>query len=61
MSDKMEYLDSIITDEKEEGKLQNTSIFTGEDEVFASKRSISRLLQMQTEEYWNNCTEFRGL
>lgn len=29
-----------------------TSIFTGEDEQFAWSRLVSRLNEMQTEEYW---------
>lgn len=28
------------------------AIFTGEEEVFAFKRTLSRLTEMQTEEYW---------
>lgn len=28
------------------------SIFTGEEEVFAFQRTVSRLTEMQTEEYW---------
>ncbi|XP_041354051.1 AFG1-like ATPase [Gigantopelta aegis] len=31
----------------------NTSIFTGEEELFAFQRTISRLSEMQTMEYWN--------
>lgn len=29
------------------------SIFTGEEELFAFSRTVSRLTEMQTEEYWN--------
>ncbi|GBP73611.1 Putative ATPase N2B [Eumeta japonica] len=29
------------------------SIFTGEEEMFACDRCISRIMEMQTEEYWN--------
>ena len=29
------------------------SIFTGEEEVFAFERTISRLQEMQGDEYWN--------
>jgi protein AFG1 len=29
------------------------SIFTGEEELFAFERTVSRLLEMQTEEYWH--------
>ncbi|XP_064473307.1 AFG1-like ATPase [Ornithodoros turicata] len=32
---------------------QNASIFSGEEEIFAFDRTISRLTEMQTEEYWN--------
>ena len=31
---------------------QNMSIFTGEEELFAFERTISRLAQMTTPEYW---------
>ena len=31
------------------------SIFTGEEEIFASQRAVSRLTEMQTEVYWNSC------
>ncbi|KAG2467648.1 AFG1L ATPase, partial [Polypterus senegalus] len=30
------------------------SIFTGEEEIFAFYRTISRLTEMQTEQYWND-------
>ena len=29
------------------------SIFTGEEEVFAFERTISRLQEMQSEDYWH--------
>ncbi|XP_023369823.1 AFG1-like ATPase [Otolemur garnettii] len=29
------------------------SMFTGEEEIFAFQRTISRLTEMQTEQYWN--------
>lgn len=29
------------------------SMFTGEEEVFAFQRTISRLTEMQTEQYWS--------
>lgn len=28
------------------------SMFTGEEEIFAFQRTISRLTEMQTEQYW---------
>ncbi|XP_046560016.1 AFG1-like ATPase, partial [Haliotis rubra] len=31
-----------------------SSIFTGEEELFAFDRTVSRLTEMQTEEYWNH-------
>ncbi|XP_041109263.1 AFG1 like ATPase a isoform X2 [Polyodon spathula] len=30
------------------------SIFTGEEEIFAFQRTVSRLTEMQTEQYWND-------
>ncbi|XP_030092133.1 AFG1-like ATPase isoform X3 [Serinus canaria] len=30
------------------------SVFTGEEEVFAFQRTLSRLTEMQTEQYWND-------
>lgn len=33
--------------------LAQSSIFTGEEELFAFERTVSRLTEMQTEEYWN--------
>lgn len=30
-----------------------SSIFTGEEELFAFSRTVSRLTEMMTEEYWN--------
>ena len=33
--------------------LQAASIFTGEEELFACDRTISRLTEMQTQEYWD--------
>uniref|UniRef100_A0A5F9CWP5 AFG1-like ATPase n=1 Tax=Oryctolagus cuniculus TaxID=9986 RepID=A0A5F9CWP5_RABIT len=32
---------------------EGLSMFTGEEEVFAFQRTISRLTEMQTEQYWN--------
>ena len=31
----------------------SSAIFTGEEEIFAFERTISRLTEMQTEQYWN--------
>ena len=28
-------------------------MFTGEEEIFAFQRTISRLTEMQTDQYWN--------
>ena len=33
--------------------LQAASIFTGEEELFAYDRTVSRLSEMQTQDYWN--------
>nr|XP_020863810.1 lactation elevated protein 1 isoform X2 [Phascolarctos cinereus] len=33
---------------------ESLSMFTGEEEVFAFHRTISRLTEMQTEQYWND-------
>lgn len=33
------------------------SIFTGEDEVFAFRRAVSRLTEMQTSLYWNESVD----
>eukprot|EP00794_Sanderia_malayensis_P000134 gene134-746_t len=35
------------------GDSSNASIFTAEEEIFAFKRTISRLTEMQSEAYWN--------
>ncbi|XP_078356071.1 AFG1-like ATPase [Oculina patagonica] len=32
---------------------QSSAIFTAEEEIFAFERTISRLTEMQTEQYWN--------
>ncbi|CAG2225565.1 AFG1 [Mytilus edulis] len=37
---------------QEQSDLSQASIFTGEEELFAFDRTISRLTEMQTEEYW---------
>ncbi len=31
----------------------SASIFTGEEEIFAFERTVSRLVEMKGEEYWN--------
>ena len=35
-------------------EMSHASIFTGEEELFAFERTISRLAEMQSEEYWNH-------
>lgn len=37
----------------QEEEIDQASIFTGEEEVFAFERTMSRLREMQGEEYWN--------
>ena len=32
---------------------EGLAMFTGEEEIFAFQRTISRLTEMQTEQYWN--------
>ncbi|XP_078068511.1 AFG1-like ATPase isoform X2 [Mustelus asterias] len=34
-------------------KVEDISIFSGAEEVFAFQRTVSRLTEMQTEQYWN--------
>ncbi|RVE42021.1 hypothetical protein evm_013325 [Chilo suppressalis] len=41
--------DLKITKDSEDAK---AAIFTGEEELFACDRSLSRIMEMQTEEYW---------
>ncbi|KAL2792406.1 AFG1-like ATPase isoform b [Daubentonia madagascariensis] len=36
-----------------QGSAEGLSMFTGEEEIFAFQRTISRLTEMQTEQYWN--------
>lgn len=44
----------ILMDDLNVGKDQATAnVFTGEEELFAFDRTISRLSEMQTQEYWN--------
>lgn len=40
-------------------ELSQASIFTGEEELFAFERTISRLMEMQTEEYWTTSEQDR--
>ncbi|KAH9503569.1 AFG1-like ATPase [Bulinus truncatus] len=40
----------------ENSELAKSSIFTGEEEIFAFDRVVSRLTQMQTKEYWDTNT-----
>ena len=37
----------------QEEEINQASIFTGEEEVFAFERTMSRLKEMQGEEYWS--------
>ncbi|XP_001368460.1 AFG1-like ATPase isoform X1 [Monodelphis domestica] len=37
-----------------QGSAESLSMFTGEEEIFAFHRTISRLTEMQTEQYWND-------
>ncbi|XP_030626702.1 lactation elevated protein 1 homolog B [Chanos chanos] len=46
--DRMMLDDLGLTSEAEE----RLSLFTGEEEIFASQRTVSRLAEMQTEQYW---------
>ena len=34
-------------------QLTEASIFTGEEELFAFERTVSRLAEMQTADYWS--------
>ncbi|EDV25117.1 uncharacterized protein TRIADDRAFT_25679, partial [Trichoplax adhaerens] len=38
----------------------NASIFTAEEEIFAFERVISRLIEMQSEQYWEACIAERN-
>lgn len=42
-------MDDLHLESKEE---QSVNIFTGEEELFASDRTKSRLSEMQTSDYW---------
>ena len=37
------------------------AVFTGEDEQFAHRRTVSRLTEMQTRSYWADAARTRGL
>ncbi|XP_060712443.1 lactation elevated protein 1 homolog B isoform X2 [Hemiscyllium ocellatum] len=37
----------------EQTKVEDLSIFSGAEEIFAFQRTVSRLTEMQTEQYWN--------
>ncbi|CAH1800215.1 unnamed protein product [Owenia fusiformis] len=50
MEDNMKLMDDLGINQNDE--LAKSSIFTGEEEIFAFQRTISRLTEMQTEEYW---------
>lgn len=43
----------LMDDLKIEEKDLNANIFTGEEEIFAFDRTLSRLSEMQSEDYWN--------
>lgn len=45
-------MDDLGLKEKQEG-VKQINIFTGEEELFASDRTISRLSEMMFPEYWN--------
>lgn len=36
-----------------------SNIFTGEEELFAFDRTVSRLSEMQTKEYWEQWEQYR--
>lgn len=36
----------------QQDEASSLSIFSGEEEMFAFQRTVSRLTEMQTEEYW---------
>ncbi|XP_048387871.1 lactation elevated protein 1 homolog B isoform X1 [Stegostoma tigrinum] len=38
----------------EQTKVEDLSIFSGAEEIFAFQRTVSRLTEMQTEQYWND-------
>ena len=39
--------------------IEQASIFTGEEELFAFERTVSRLTEMQTEDYWQSSRSHR--
>ena len=50
-----QYLTTILSSSYSSQKDQDyeASIFTGEEEIFAFERTVSRLREMQGEEYWS--------
>lgn len=44
-------MDDLGLQEKE-SETKNINIFTGEEEMFACDRTVSRLTQMMTSQYW---------
>ena len=41
-----------------EGDSMQANVFTGEEEMFAFERTMSRLTEMQTKEYWKKWKNF---
>ena len=39
---------------------ERASIFTGEEELFAFERVMSRMTEMQTQDYWNQREKIRN-
>jgi len=50
--DNRKLMDDLGISSKSEGG--KASIFTGEEELFAFQRTLSRLSEMQTQEYWDS-------
>ncbi|XP_072356065.1 lactation elevated protein 1 homolog B isoform X2 [Scyliorhinus torazame] len=48
--DAREFIDDLELDHT---KVEDISIFSGSEEIFAFQRTISRLTEMQTKQYWN--------
>jgi len=47
----MMMMDDLRIDAKSD--VGKSSVFTGEEELFAFERVVSRLTEMQTQDYWN--------